>query len=62
MLLSMLNGVAGVTRSGYLFYWWRVSIYIRLKMAESPLFSKLKAEGKTSINPLKESFRHKGKF
>ncbi len=39
-----------------------VSVYIRLKMAESPLFSKLKAEGKTSINPLKESFRHKGNF
>jgi len=39
-----------------------VSIYIRLKMKESPMFSKLKAEGKTSINPLKESFRHKSNF
>ena len=39
-----------------------VSIYIRMKMAESPLFSKLKAEGKTSVNPLKESFRHKTNF
>lgn len=37
-----------------------VSIYIRLKMKESPLFSKLKTEGKTSVNPLKESFAHKG--
>lgn len=36
-----------------------VSIYIRLKMQESPLFSKLKSEGKTSANPLKESFGHK---
>lgn len=36
-----------------------VSIYIRLKMNESPLFSKLKSEGKTSVNPLKESFGHK---
>ena len=36
-----------------------VSIYIRLKMQESPLFSKLKSEGKTSVNPLKESFGHK---
>lgn len=35
-----------------------ISIYIRLKMAESPLFSKLKAEGKVSKNPLKESFGH----
>ncbi|NOT50292.1 MAG: MHS family MFS transporter [Chitinophagaceae bacterium] len=39
-----------------------VSIYIRLRMKESPLFSKLKAEGKTSANPLKESFRHKANF
>jgi MFS family permease len=36
-----------------------VSIYIRMKMQESPLFSKLKSEGKTSVNPLKESFTHK---
>lgn len=36
-----------------------VSIYIRLKMQESPLFAKLKSEGKTSTNPLKESFGHK---
>lgn len=36
-----------------------VSIYIRLKMNESPLFAKLKSEGKTSVNPLKESFTHK---
>lgn len=39
-----------------------VSIYIRLKMKESPLFSKLKEEGKTSVNPLKESFAHKANF
>ncbi|WP_132052420.1 MFS transporter [Pseudocnuella soli] len=36
-----------------------VSIYIRMKMKESPLFTKLKAEGKTSVNPLKESFGHR---
>jgi MFS family permease len=36
-----------------------VSIYIRLKMNESPLFAKLKSEGKVSVNPLKESFGHK---
>ncbi len=36
-----------------------VSIYIRLKMQESPLFSKIKKEGKISKNPLKESFGHK---
>ena len=39
-----------------------VSIYIRLKMSESPMFSKLKAEGKISVNPLKESFNHRGNF
>ena len=39
-----------------------ISIYIRMRMKESPLFSKLKAEGKTSVNPLKESFRHKANF
>jgi MHS family proline/betaine transporter-like MFS transporter len=33
-----------------------ISIYIRLRMKESPLFAKLKAEGKTSQNPIKESF------
>ena len=33
-----------------------VSIVIRLRMAESPMFSKLKAEGKTATNPLAESF------
>jgi MFS family permease len=33
-----------------------VSLYIRVKMRESPLFAKLKAEGKTSKNPLIESF------
>jgi len=39
-----------------------VSVYIRLKMKESPMFSKLKTEGKTSVNPLKESFRNKSNF
>ncbi|HEU4634003.1 MAG TPA: MFS transporter [Flavisolibacter sp.] len=39
-----------------------VSIIIRLKMKESPLFAKLKQEGKTSVNPLKESFGHRENF
>ncbi len=33
-----------------------VSLYIRVRMRESPLFAKMKASGKTSVNPLKESF------
>ncbi|MEO8711393.1 MAG: MFS transporter, partial [Parafilimonas sp.] len=36
-----------------------ISVYIRRKMAESPLFAHAKAEGKTSANPLKESFGNK---
>lgn len=39
-----------------------VSIIIRLKMSESPLYSKLKREGKTSVNPIKESFGHRLNF
>lgn len=39
-----------------------VSIYIRMKMHESPVFSKLKAEGKISANPLKESFQKRANF
>ncbi len=39
-----------------------ISILIRMKMSESPMFSKLKSEGKTSTNPLKESFGHKANF
>ena len=36
-----------------------ISVYIRLKMQESPLFQRLKTEGKLSVNPLKESFGRK---
>ena len=39
-----------------------VSVLIRMKMSESPMFTKLKAEGKTSTNPLKESFGQKANF
>jgi MFS family permease len=33
-----------------------MSLYIRLRLKESPIFTKLKQEGKTSSAPLKESF------
>ena len=33
-----------------------ISVYIRSKMKESPLFTKLKTEGKTSTAPIKDSF------
>ncbi len=68
--LSM--GVIGATRiwlgeEAFREYGWRipfllsfvllgVSLYIRLKMKESPLFTKLKQSGGTAKNPLKESF------
>jgi MFS family permease len=68
--LSM--GVIGTTRIGlgeeaFKAWGWRipfllsfvllaVSLYIRARMRESPLFTKLKSEGKGSTNPLKESF------
>jgi MFS family permease len=68
--LSM--GVIGATRLGlgeaaFKGWGWRipflisfvllaVSIYIRVSMKESPLFAKMKAAGKGSKNPLKESF------
>jgi MFS family permease len=36
-----------------------ISVYIRLKMPESPLFSRLKTEGRLSANPLTDSFGRK---
>lgn len=39
-----------------------VSFLIRKNMSESPLFEKAKSEGKTSANPLRESFANKLNF
>jgi len=36
-----------------------ISLYVRLRMKESPIFNQLKKEGKTSATPLKESFANK---
>ena len=36
-----------------------ISYVIRKNMAESPVFAKAKREGKTSVNPLKESFNNR---
>ncbi|HMA92457.1 MAG TPA: MFS transporter [Polyangiaceae bacterium] len=68
--LSM--GVIGTTRlvigeADFKAYGWRVpflfsfvllavSLYLRVKMNESPLFSKMRTAGKLSTNPIKESF------
>ncbi len=37
-----------------------VSVWIRLRLSESPAFSRMKAEGRTSKAPLTESFGHWG--
>jgi MFS family permease len=68
--LSM--GIIGITRTtigeaSFKEWGWRlpfllsfvllaVSLYIRVRMQESPLFQKMKTAGKVSKNPLKESF------
>ncbi len=65
-------GVIGTTRllageAAFKAWGWRVpfllsfvllavSLYIRVSMKESPLFAKMKSEGKTSKNPLAETF------
>jgi len=33
-----------------------LSIYIRLKLAESPLYARLKEQGKASLNPIKDTY------
>ena len=66
--LGVVLGVKGsMTDEAFSSWGWRIpfllsivlvamSFYIRLKMAESPLFASLKSQGKTSTSPLKESF------
>ena len=39
-----------------------VSYYIRQKLGESPVYTKLKTSGSTSNNPIKETFSTKGNF
>jgi MFS family permease len=70
MVVSLLAilGTQSVTSKGDFEAWgWRipfllslvlvgVSLYVRLKLRESPIFAHLKAMGKTSIEPLKEAF------
>jgi MHS family proline/betaine transporter-like MFS transporter len=69
-LLVILTTQNTLSKEAYADWGWRlpfllsillvlVSIVIRMKMNESPLFAKLKSEGKTSTNPLKESFGKK---
>ncbi len=70
ILLREAQGVENFTSEwgGWRYPFWIslllviVSIIIRMRMSESPMFAKVKAEGKTSTNPLKESFGHRANF
>src|SRR3546814_6054503 len=37
-----------------------ISLWMRLKLSESPVFQAMKAEGELAKNPLKESFTYPG--
>lgn len=65
---SMSDSAFNANWGGWRYPFWisivlvGISVYIRMKMKESPLFAELQATGTTSKNPLKESFRHKSNF
>jgi MFS family permease len=68
--LLVIGGLrAGFSPETFASWGWRVpfwlslvllafSVYIRLKLNESPVFKRMKAEGRGSKNPLTESFLH----
>jgi MFS family permease len=71
LLLSLIV-IVGLRRAmgeeAFTSYGWRIpfllsgilllfALYIRIRLRETPLFSKLKAAGKTSAKPLKEAFQ-----
>jgi MFS family permease len=66
MSIGVILGVQALTGSSFSDWGWRIpfllsivlvaiSLYIRWKLKETPLFSRLKAEGKTSKHPLREA-------
>ncbi|MBC7504617.1 MAG: MFS transporter, partial [Sandarakinorhabdus sp.] len=70
-LIVVLSCRALISEADFVAWGWRVpfllslvmlaiSIYIRLKLSESPVFKAMKAAGTTSKNPLAESFSHQG--
>ena len=70
-LAVVLTCRALISESDFIAWGWRVpflmslvmlaiSVYIRLKLSESPVFKAMKAAGATSKNPIIESFSHKG--
>ncbi len=66
-LLVILGTQSAMSKENFANWGWRIpfllslflvciSIYIRLKLRESPIFAHIKAAGKTSIQPLKDAF------
>ncbi len=66
--LNMSDAAFNAEWGGWRYPFWisvvlvGLSVYIRMNMSESPIFSKLKSSGKVSKNPLKESFSKKANF
>jgi len=69
-LLVILGTQMSMSKADFSEWGWRVpfllsivlvsiSLYIRLKMKESPIFAHIKSTGKHSANPLKEAFTQK---
>ncbi len=67
----VLGVTAAVGKADFAAWGWRipflfsllllaVSLYIRLKLKESPIFSAMKAAGTTSTNPIRDSIREPG--
>jgi MFS family permease len=66
-LVAILGTQYSMSKEDFSAYGWRIpflvsiilvliSLYIRLKMKESPIFAQLKATGMTSAQPLKDAF------
>src|SRR6202021_3087086 len=66
-LIVILITQNSMSKEDFAAYGWRIpflisiilvaiSLYIRLKMKESPIFAELKATGMTSTQPLKDAF------
>ncbi len=66
-LLVILGTQASMSKEEFSAWGWRIpflisiflvaiSLYIRLKLRESPIFSQIKSAGKASIQPLKDAF------
>ena len=66
-LIVVLATQSWMSKDAFLSYGWRIpflisiilvsiSLYIRLKMKESPIFTSIKTAGMTSAQPLKEAF------